>query len=153
MVLSDATQLKIEQMAKRVRKKILDMSYQAGGGSHLGGGLSMVEIMTTLFSSVMNIDLKKPDSINRDRFILSKGHGVLGFFPVLTEVGLMTNEMLSTYKQNEDLINVGAYVKNSNPKIDEAINKFGPISSFLKQPYDQLYPRHESFNALKSISA
>jgi len=71
------------------------------------------------------------------------------------EISLISKarDLLSTYKQNEDLINVGAYVKNSNPKIDEAINKFGPISSFLKQPYDQLYPRHESFNALKSISA
>jgi flagellum-specific ATP synthase len=71
------------------------------------------------------------------------------------EISLISKarDLLSTYKQNEDLINVGAYVKNSNPKIDEAINKFGPISSFLKQPYDQLYPRDESFNALKSISA
>ena len=61
-------------------------------------------------------------------------------------------DLLSTYKQNEDLINVGAYVKNSNPKIDEAIAKFASITSFLKQSYDELYPRTESFNLLKSIS-
>jgi flagellum-specific ATP synthase len=70
------------------------------------------------------------------------------------EIALISKarDLLSTYKQNEDLINVGAYVKNSNPKIDEAIAKFTSISSFLKQSYDELYPRTESFNALKSIS-
>jgi flagellum-specific ATP synthase len=62
-------------------------------------------------------------------------------------------DLLSTYKQNEDLINVGAYVKNSNPKIDEAIAKYDMISSFLKQSYDELYPRAHSFEILKSISS
>ncbi len=62
-------------------------------------------------------------------------------------------DLLSTYKQNEDLINVGAYVKNSNPKIDEAIAKYDMITSFLKQSYDELYPRAHSFEILKSISS
>ena len=62
-------------------------------------------------------------------------------------------DLLSTYKQNEDLINVGAYVKNSNPKIDEAIAKYDMISSFLKQSYHELYPRAHSFEILKSISS
>ena len=40
-------------------------------------------------------------------------------------------DLLSVYRQNEDLINVGAYVKNSNPKIDRAIEKYGLLESFL----------------------
>jgi len=101
MSLQVTKQLEIAEMAKRVRRKILDMSYQAGGGAHLGGGLSMVEIMTTLYSAVMNLDPKKSEENNRDRFILSKGHGVLGFFPVLAEMGLISDQMLTTYKKNE----------------------------------------------------
>ncbi len=62
-------------------------------------------------------------------------------------------DLLSTYRQNEDLINVGAYVKNSNPRIDEAIAKYDSLSSFLKQSYDELYPRSHSFEMLKSISS
>ena len=69
------------------------------------------------------------------------------------EIGLISKsrDLLSVYKQNEDLINVGAYIKNSNPKIDEAIVKQQSISSFLKQPYDKLHGREESFKMLRSI--
>ena len=55
------------------------------------------------------------------------------------------------YKQNEDLINVGAYVKNSNPKIDRSIEKFEPIEKFLKQRYDTLSTRSEAFVQLGDI--
>ena len=60
-------------------------------------------------------------------------------------------DLLSIYKQNEDLINVGAYVKNSNPKIDLAIEKFDRIDSFLKQSYDKVSTRDSSFNQLSEI--
>jgi flagellum-specific ATP synthase len=60
-------------------------------------------------------------------------------------------DLLSVYKQNEDLINVGAYVKNSNPKIDRAIEKFQSVESFLKQRYDQVSTRSTSFKLLSDI--
>ena len=60
-------------------------------------------------------------------------------------------DLLSIYEQNEDLINVGAYVKNSNSKIDRAIEKFDRIDSFLKQSYDQVSTRESSFNQLSEI--
>lgn len=60
-------------------------------------------------------------------------------------------DLLSVYKQNEDLINVGAYVRKSNPKIDRAIDKHGLIESFLKQRYDQKSTRIDSFKKLSSI--
>jgi len=60
-------------------------------------------------------------------------------------------DLLSVYRQNEDLINVGAYVKNSNPKIDRAIEKYGLLESFLRQRYDQLVTREETFSKLFDI--
>jgi len=60
-------------------------------------------------------------------------------------------DLLSVYKQNEDLINVGAYVKKSNPKIDRAIEKFDRIDLFLKQRYDQTSTRESSFQQLSEI--
>ena len=60
-------------------------------------------------------------------------------------------DLLSVYLQNEDLINVGAYVKNSNPKIDRAIEKFDLVQTFLKQRYDQISTRESSFNELVKI--
>ena len=45
--------------------------------------------------------------------------------------------LLATYKEAEDLINIGAYMKGSNPNIDHAISKIDEITSFLKQNYDE----------------
>lgn len=60
-------------------------------------------------------------------------------------------DLLSIYKQNEDLINVGAYIKNSNPKIDKAIAKFPMLENFLRQRYDQLSTRKDAFSQISSI--
>ena len=60
-------------------------------------------------------------------------------------------DLLATYHQNEDMINVGAYVKNSNPKIDLAIEKFSEIQKFLLQKYDVLADRNVAFSQLSSL--
>lgn len=63
----------------------------------------------------------------------------------------VARDLLSTYSQNEDMINVGAYVKNSNPKIDLAIDKYEKITSFLRQRYDSLVDRSISFTELHQL--
>ncbi|MDA8989823.1 FliI/YscN family ATPase [Opitutales bacterium] len=60
-------------------------------------------------------------------------------------------DLLSTYHQNEDMINVGAYVKNSNPKIDLAIDKFTGIQDFLRQKFDFLAKRENAFSELRNV--
>ena len=60
-------------------------------------------------------------------------------------------DLLSTYHQNEDMINVGAYVKNSNPKIDLAIDKFTGIQDFLRQRFDVLSTRENAFSELRTV--
>ena len=60
-------------------------------------------------------------------------------------------DLLSLYKQNEDLINVGAYIKGSNPKIDLAIDKYPLIESFLRQKYDEIISRDKSLEQLTSL--
>jgi len=46
-------------------------------------------------------------------------------------------DVLSTYREAEDLINIGAYVKGSNPKIDDALNRIETIRTFLRQESDE----------------
>jgi len=60
-------------------------------------------------------------------------------------------ELVSVYREAEDLINIGAYVKGSNPKIDRAISKIGEINSFLRQGINELSDYEESFQRLKAI--
>ena len=89
-----------------MRKNILDMSLSAGAeSSHFGGGLSIVEITATLFGSIMNYDPKNPEWEDRDRFILSKGHGVLGYYTALHEIGLISkNDLMEFEKSNSYLL-------------------------------------------------
>ena len=51
------------------------------------------------------------------------------------------------------MINVGAYVKGSNPKIDLAIEKFPEIEKFLRQRYDELWTRNQSLEQLSAVFA
>jgi len=90
----------INQFAKQIKKKILFTSLNAGASSsHFGGSLSTVDIISTLYSSVMNIDKNDPQSINRDRFILSKGHGCLAYYAALTELGWLTEDDLRLFEK------------------------------------------------------
>lgn len=60
-------------------------------------------------------------------------------------------DLLATYKQNEDLINIGAYKKGTNKKIDEAINKIDYINEFLKQDKSEKKTFEESLELLQNL--
>ena len=96
---------KIKSVAHDIRKKCLDMAFASGAkATHFGGGISSVDILATLYFAVMNYDVDNPTSESRDRFILSKGHGVLGYYTTLAKVGFLTDEELSTYGQNGTIL-------------------------------------------------
>jgi len=60
-------------------------------------------------------------------------------------------ELLALYRENEDLINIGAYVRNSNPRIDRAIEKREPLIEFFRQSVRESSPREASFKRLEEI--
>ena len=72
----------LEQTAKDVRRHIIDMIYEAQSG-HPGGALSAADFVTALYFDIMRLDPANPRWPDRDRFILSKGHGVRQSRPVL----------------------------------------------------------------------
>jgi transketolase len=96
---------KIEQMSKRMRKNVLDTALAAGAdSSHFGGGLSIIEITATLYGAIMRYDHNNPEWSERDRFILSKGHGVLGYYTALVEAGFIPVEDLMTFEKSESYL-------------------------------------------------
>lgn len=102
----------LEQMAVRVRHSVVDMAHAAGaGGSHLGGGLSCVEIMTALYGGVFRFDKDNPMDVNRDRFLTGKAHCILTQYSVMQEMGIITEEEKYTFKQDGGLL-IG-YPKNA----------------------------------------
>lgn len=60
---------------------------------------------------------------------------------------------LATYNKVEDMVNIGAYAKGSNPDIDEALKMIHPIRAFLQQPVAEKAPLQKSFQALKKLLA
>jgi len=86
----------LNDKAEELRKRIIRLSAVAGGG-HLGGGLSMVDILVSLYYHGMNMKPGEPEWPERDRFILSKGHGSIAYYPVLADLDFFPKEWLDSY--------------------------------------------------------
>lgn len=76
-----------------LRKKIVNMILDSGSG-HFGPSMSIVEIIRVLYDEILKHNPKKPNWINRDKFILSKGHGCLALYAVLSEKGYFPEKHL-----------------------------------------------------------
>ena len=85
----------LEKTARAVRRSIIRMNSEAGAG-HTGADLSETDILVSLFFSIMRYDTDFSDP-NRDRFILSKGHGAGGLYCCLAEAGFIDKKELSNY--------------------------------------------------------
>lgn len=118
----------IQGMAKSMRHKILEISHVCNMSAHLGGGLSMVDIMAVLYGRVLRYELGNPRWESRDRFILSKGHGVLGYFSALLAAGIINEETYNTFQTNEsDLIahpvmNLDLGIESSNGSLGQGLS-------------------------------
>ncbi len=75
-------------LAKRVRQHVLRMTHRAKS-AHVGTSFSMVELLAVLYGGVLRVDPVHPTWDERDRFILSKGHGCAGLYAVLAECGFI----------------------------------------------------------------
>jgi len=83
----------LEKTALNMRKNIIKMLGCSKSG-HLGGSLSAVDIIASLYKYVMKIDPKNPKWEDRDKFILSKGHGAPALYTALVEAGFIPEESL-----------------------------------------------------------
>lgn len=88
----------LQMHAKHIRKLILDAIY-AGQSGHPGGSLGATDIMTALYFNHMDIDQINVNSIERDRFVLSKGHASPVLYATLVEKGLLDEAQLQTFRQ------------------------------------------------------
>ena len=80
----------------RIRRRILSTINGAGLG-HVGGDLSVTDILVTLFEGVLRIDPADPEWPVRDRFILSKGHCAVALYSVLAECGCFSSDRLAHF--------------------------------------------------------
>jgi len=103
---------KLKVMSYDLRRNVVDMII-SGKGGHIGGDMSMMDILVTLYFKVMNISPENQNDPDRDRFILSKGHSVEALYAVLAQKGFFP--------------------------IDEAIEKFSKFGSpYIGHPNNKL---------------
>ena len=82
--------------AGQVRKLSLQAVHTAGAG-HVGGPLSMVEIAVAMYFKILRIDPKNPQWLDRDRYVLSKGHSCIALYATLALRGFFPVEEVFTY--------------------------------------------------------
>jgi transketolase len=88
-----------KELAKQIRIHALKMT-NSGGSSHIGSALSIADILAVLYGCILRVDPKHPKALERDRFILSKGHAGAAIYAALAEAGFFSTEKLKTHYQD-----------------------------------------------------
>jgi len=97
--LNKSRKYQLEQAAIQIRKDIVNISYHSKVG-HISSALCIVDILIVLYHEIMQLNTKNPLDQTRDRFILSKGHAVLGLYSVLHSIGYISEKQLLNYCQS-----------------------------------------------------
>ncbi|WP_353093413.1 transketolase [Tissierella praeacuta] len=90
--------MELKEIARNIRVDIINMLEKSQSG-HPGGSLSTVEILTSLYFKEMRVDIKNPRWEDRDRFVLSKGHGTPVLYGTLAEKGFFPKEELDNFRK------------------------------------------------------
>lgn len=91
--------INLKRKSYELRKDIINMMHQSKAG-HVGGDLSVVDILTVLYYDIMNVDADHFHDVNRDRFLLSKGHCADALYVVLGDKGFFNKqEAIQTFSQ------------------------------------------------------
>jgi transketolase len=87
---------KVQELAQNVRAHAVHMVHKAKA-SHIGTCFSMADLLAVLYGSVLRVDPSRPDWADRDRLVVSKGHGAAAIYAVLAQSGFFPVAWLETY--------------------------------------------------------
>lgn len=113
----------LTKIAKEIRKQIVIMNAKASA-SHSGTALSIVDILTVMYFKVLNISPKNRNSINRDKVLLSKGHGSTALYSTLAVRGFFPMEYLRGFHMNGGKL-PGHLDKDAVPGIEVSSGSLG----------------------------
>lgn len=113
----------LKKVAANVRQDIIEMITESASG-HPGGSLSAVEILTALYFGEMRVNPANPKWEDRDRFVLSKGHGAPALYSVLAEKGFFDKKELMTLRKIGSMLQ-GHPNMNDTPGIDMSTGSLG----------------------------
>ena len=114
---------RFKKVALQIRRDVLRMTNRSGG-SHIGTSFSIVEILTALYVEILAVDPERPDWPDRDRFILSKGHGCAALYATLANRGFFPRQWLETFYQNGSPL-VGHATHKGIPGVEVSTGSLG----------------------------
>jgi len=117
---------RLEKKAANLRLDSVRAIFESGPNRkiHIGPALSYLDILTALYYSVMRFDPKNPKDINRDRLILSKGHGCVSLYAALADLGFFDKSELKRIRQIGGLLQGHPDMKKT-PGIDMTAGSLG----------------------------
>ena len=112
----------LSRQAYQIRKTALETIRTAGSG-HIGGSMSIAEILSVLYYDKMNVDPARPDQEDRDRLVLSKGHCSPAMYAVLALKGFFPLEHLATFRKIDS--DLSGHVEIHVPGVDMSGGSLG----------------------------
>ena len=116
-------------VSRDIRKVIIERAHKSGQPAHLGGALSMVDLLVVLYEDFLRYDSSNPLWTDRDIFILSKGHTVLGYFAILYHCGYFSGDVFDTFQQNGSKL-IAHPIKNLKYGIESSNGSLGQGISY-----------------------
>jgi transketolase len=100
------------------------MSLATGDEKHDSSSLSTLDVLWVLYDRILHFDSKNPGWENRDRFVLSKGHGCVSYYAILADKGFFPTSTLKTFMQYESIL--GAHPdRNLVPGVEASTGSLG----------------------------
>ena len=131
--------IKTEDLVKKVREDIVKFGFNSGSSAHYGGALSMADFLTTLYNEFIDQPKNLKETLDRDYFILSKGHAALGLYSVLFNCNYFDKTIFDTYLKNETKLiahpikNLPIGIESSNGSLGQGLSMgIGIALSYLK---------------------
>ncbi len=92
----------MDERSKYLRSLVVRM-VEGGGRGHIGPAFSLIELIRVLYDDFLKYDPANPQDKNRDRFILSKGHGCLALYSILADKNFFDKKLLDTFCKTESI--------------------------------------------------
>ena len=133
------------ELAKKVRLHCLKMVHKGKSG-HIGSMLSMADILPVLYTQILDTDPKSPKKPDRDRFILSKGHGGAALLATLAELGFFPLSWLDKYYCDNGKLS--GHISHHIPGVEFSTGSLGhglPVACGMAMAAKQAGKKHRIF--------
>jgi transketolase len=135
----------LRELAAKIRKCVIETAYNSRQSVHIGGAMSMAEILAVLYGKIMRYDPNHPEDDSRDRLILSKGHGSIGLYAALNLSGFISDDELSAnyltdggYLQTHTVKNIGKGIECTSGSLGMGLS-FGTGKALAAKLDDKNY--------------